>query len=134
VKHTTHTPRFLVTGLLAPALGLSVGAMTARADDRPAPAFGVAALGGVIERPAPAYNLNARTASVVEPPHFETSVPTPRVVSAPVVATAPTGFDWLAAGIGTAVGFGLAVLSGLMLLAGRRRPGLFARADIPGRS
>ena len=68
MKRTTHTSRWLVTALVI-LLGAVAGPTAAWADERPGPAFGIAALGEVTELPAPVYGVNqglgAATASVL---------------------------------------------------------------------
>ena len=93
----------------------------AMADTTPAPGDGPHQ--GLISRPAPAYNLAARETSVVDPPRHETTFPraAQEVLAAPVVPTAETGFDWLAAAIGIGIGIGVAALAGMALRVGRRR-------------
>jgi hypothetical protein len=149
VKHTTHTRKRLAAAtLVVLTAGVSVGPTTSAAPSAYGVGEGLGATGasivavpragyaGLLSWPATPYNVTARTPSVIDLPRYETALPrpSPAIVAAPVAPTAPTGFDWLAAGIGIAIGFGLAVLAGLALLAGRRRRDQGSPSGWPERS
>jgi len=110
IRRTTR----LVLALSLLALGVAAGPGPAWAEDRPAPAFGIAALGGEAGRPAPAYGIAAQDrgidpgGSIGRPaPAYGVAAQTPEAAPTPVATVPADGFDFRDAIIGAAISLGI---------------------------